>query len=126
MLSHWIQEMNLPLYIVVAAMCVGAGFGIAAISSILQGDPLHRPVKPSVGIPGMAGMVLDQKGIAAQAIQYMSAAGDPKKQEEIKKNLKARYDQMDEKSKDQVNGYLKTKYPDKIQEIKKQEKGEGL
>ena len=125
-ISHLFQSMDLSFNVFVVVLCVGAGFGIAVISSVLQGDPIQRSVKKAVEIPGVGVLPLEQGELATQAFQYMSAAGNPDKQEEIKENLKTQYSQMDEKNKAQLKRYLKTKYPDKIEELKKRAKAEGL
>lgn len=128
MVSHAVRSINMPFNIVVVVLCVGAGFGIAVISSILQGDPIQKAAKPPVmGIPGLAaGLTEEQGAFATQALQYVSSTGDPKKQEEIKENIKAQYNKMDEKNKAQLKKIIKEKYPDKIEEIKKKAKEAGL
>ncbi len=128
MMSHVIHSINMPFNIVVVVLCVGVGFGIAVISSFLQGDPMQRAAKPPiVGIPGLPGGLTEYQGeLATQALQYVSAAGDPEKQEEIKENIKAQYGKMDEKNKAQLKKLIKEKYPDKIEEIKKKAKEAGL
>lgn len=127
MVSHAIQSINMPFNIVVVVLCVGAGFGIAVISGILQGDPMQRGTKqPAGGIFGAAGLALEQGELATQAFQYMSAAGDPQKQDEIKKKITAQYDQMDEKRKEQLKNYMNDQHPEKAREIKKQIGQEGL
>lgn len=127
MLSHGIRSINISFNIMVMILCVGVGFGIAAISGVLQGDPMRKGVKqPAEGIFGAAGLALEHGELAAQALQYMSAVGDTAKQEEIKKNMTAQYSRMDEKNTAQLKKIVKEKYSDKIEEIKKTVKDEGL